>query len=610
MRLQPNKCEFLRKEVAYLGHIIGENGVKPDSQKLHAVENFPKPSDPKGIKQFLGLAGYYRRFIPDFSKIARPLTNLLKGDTNFEWSDAQEQAFASLKTSLCTEPLLQYPDFTRSFIVATDASKYAIGGILSQGIIGKDRPIAYTSRLLNSAEQNYSTIEKELLAIIYSVNHFRPYLYGRKFELVTDHKPLTWLNSVKDPTSRLMRWKLKLAEYEYDITYRAGKTNLNADALSRNPTTFSTAEDNKKPDCHKTLLPLTTKKKAISSLANDQTTIHSSVRDEIFDISDTELDDSSDDSDAQIPDAPNAPHQRFNIRTLPDDFTTRKDNLVIFVTQRGEPCDQEARMLKEQNRLPRIENATLGRARLIDDRNRYIIALIVKERISEVVDNQMIVEVISSLLDVVNELALRSVSICQSDLDRVPWYRIEDTLNATFHDHSVKISICNNQVTVPPIGDRPRILNEYHDSAVGGHKGVTKTYLRIKERYRWPNMKTDIQNYIQNCRNCQQKKLVRAKTRQPMVLTDTPGTAFEKISMDIMGPLPETRTGNSYILTIQDLLTKYSLALPLKQTTAIDVAAAFVNDFVCVYGAPRAIRLKFFKRTYARSSTQISYHTI
>lgn len=116
----------------------------------------------------------------------------------------------------------------------TDASGHAVGGMLSQGTVGKDLPIAYASRSLNNAEKNYSTIEKELLAIVYCVNHFRPYLYGRKFVLVTDHKPLVWLHSVKDPTSRLVRWRLKLAEYEYEVTYKAGKTNVNADALSRN----------------------------------------------------------------------------------------------------------------------------------------------------------------------------------------------------------------------------------------------------------------------------------------------------------------------------------------------------------------------------------------
>ena len=130
---------------------------------------------------------------------------------------------------------MQYPDFNQPFVLTTNASDFSIGGILSQGPIGKDKPIAYASRILNSVELNSPTIQKELLAMVYCVQHFRPYLYSRPFTFVTDYKPLTWLHSVKDPTSRLMRWRLRLAEYEYDILYKAGKTNVNADALSRNP---------------------------------------------------------------------------------------------------------------------------------------------------------------------------------------------------------------------------------------------------------------------------------------------------------------------------------------------------------------------------------------
>ena len=235
LMLQPDKCEFLRHEVIYLGHIIDEHGVKPDPKNIEAVENFPRPKTPKNIKQFLGLIGYYRRFIPEFSRKSKPLTNLLKKTTKFIWDKEEEEAFQILKKALISKPILQYPDFSQPFKVTTDASGYAIGGVLSQEFTGDDLPIAYASRLLNTAEQNYSTIEKECLAIIYCVTHFRPYLYGRKFKIETDHKPLVWMNSIKDPNSRIWKWKLKLSDYEFEINYKKGKSNLNADALSRNP---------------------------------------------------------------------------------------------------------------------------------------------------------------------------------------------------------------------------------------------------------------------------------------------------------------------------------------------------------------------------------------
>ncbi|CAK1587698.1 unnamed protein product [Parnassius mnemosyne] len=190
LKLQLDKCEFLRREVTYLGHVITDKGVSPNPDKVKSVSNYPIPKNPKEIKSFLGLVGYYRRFIDNFSKITKPLTSLLKRDVNFNWTQEQTQAFNLLKEKLTSAPLLQYPDFSQPFIVTTDASNYAVGAVLSQGPIGKDKPIAYASRTLNKQEGNYSTTEKELLAILFAVKTFRPYIYGNKFKIVTDHRPL------------------------------------------------------------------------------------------------------------------------------------------------------------------------------------------------------------------------------------------------------------------------------------------------------------------------------------------------------------------------------------------------------------------------------------
>jgi len=134
---------------------------------------------------------------------------------------------------LCNDPLLRYPDFTKPFILTTDASNFAIGAVLSQGTMGSDRPIAFASRTLNEAEVNYSTVEREMLAIVWGIQHFRPYLFGHKFTIVTDHRPLTWLMGFKEPNFKLVRWKLQLLEYDYEVTYKKGSQNVVADALSR-----------------------------------------------------------------------------------------------------------------------------------------------------------------------------------------------------------------------------------------------------------------------------------------------------------------------------------------------------------------------------------------
>lgn len=232
-KIQMDKSEFLKLETAYLGHIIGREGIKPNPDKIKAIQNYPLPKTAKQIKQFLGLLGYYRKFVPDFAKITKPLTQCLKKNKSITLDANYITCFEKCKRLLTNDPILQHPDFSREFNLTTDASNFAIGAVLSQGPIGSDKPIAYASRTLNDSETNYSTIEKELLAIVWGTKYFRPYLFGRKFKVITDHKPLQWLMNLKEPNSRLTRWRLKLSEYNYTIIYKTGKANTNADALSR-----------------------------------------------------------------------------------------------------------------------------------------------------------------------------------------------------------------------------------------------------------------------------------------------------------------------------------------------------------------------------------------
>jgi len=174
-KLQPGKCEFLRKEVTFLGHKISEYGVEPDTYKVVSVASFPTLKTLKQLKDSLGLVGYYIKFIPQFSKIAAPLYTLLKKDEKYVGEESQEILFRTLKQKLISQPILQYPGFSREFMLSTDASNDGAGTVLSQGQIGKDLPIAYASPSLNKPERNYSTVEKELAAIVWGIKHFRPY---------------------------------------------------------------------------------------------------------------------------------------------------------------------------------------------------------------------------------------------------------------------------------------------------------------------------------------------------------------------------------------------------------------------------------------------------
>lgn len=232
-KIQMDKSEFLKLETAYLGHIISNEGIKPNPDKIKAIENYPLPKTTKEIKQFLGLLGYYRKFIPDFARLTKPMTKCLKKTNKITLDSEYIKCFEKCKILLTNDPILQYPDFDKDFILTTDASNVALGAVLSQGTVGSDKPVCYASRTLSDSELNYSTIEKELLAIVWATKYFRPYLFGRKFKIITDHKPLQWIMNLKEPNSRLTRWRLKLSEFDYTVIYKKGKFNTNADALSR-----------------------------------------------------------------------------------------------------------------------------------------------------------------------------------------------------------------------------------------------------------------------------------------------------------------------------------------------------------------------------------------
>ena len=232
----PRKCKFAMVRCVYLGHIVGSGLVQPEEGKVAAIRTFPTPQSKQQVRAFLGLAGYYRKFIPNFSATAAALTDLTRKvcPNSVKWNGECELAFQTIRICLCSSPVLCAPNFSKAFILQTDASNRGIGGILSQlDEENIDRPVAYYSRKLLPREERYSTVEKECLAIKYAVEAFYTYLLGREFTIQTDHSALKWLDNFKDSNSRLTRWSLALQPYHYRIIYRAGEVNANADGLSR-----------------------------------------------------------------------------------------------------------------------------------------------------------------------------------------------------------------------------------------------------------------------------------------------------------------------------------------------------------------------------------------
>ena len=235
LRVKASKCCFGADKVTYLGHVVSAAGIQTDPKKIEAVASLEQPENVEQVRSFLGLAGYYRNFIPNFATLSAPLVQLTKKGSKFLWTSSQEHAFLQLKSLLCSAPILAYPQFNKRFFLQTDASDRGLGAVLTQvDHNGHERVISYASRSLSDREKAYSTTEKEALAIIFAASHYRVYLLGREFTLVTDHSALQWLQSV-EPKGRLARWVMALQEFRFVVKHRPGTANKNANALSRLP---------------------------------------------------------------------------------------------------------------------------------------------------------------------------------------------------------------------------------------------------------------------------------------------------------------------------------------------------------------------------------------
>ena len=224
-----SKCEFWIDEVVFLGHVVSGRGIEVDPKKIEAVVNWETPKNVAEVRSFLGLAGYYRRFVEGFSLIASPVTKLLRKNVTFEWSEACQKSFDELKTKLTTAPVLAIPTGNGGFVVYSDASHQGLGSVLMQ----HGKVIAYASRQLRPYELSYPVHDLELAAVVFALKIWRHYLYGETFQIFTDHKSLRYLLSQKELNMRQRRWLELLKDYDCTIEYHPGKANVVADALSR-----------------------------------------------------------------------------------------------------------------------------------------------------------------------------------------------------------------------------------------------------------------------------------------------------------------------------------------------------------------------------------------
>ena len=250
LKIQPDKCDFFCQSVNFLGHIVSADGVRPDLTNVQKVRDWPVPKTVKDIKGFLGLCSYYRRFVPDFSNRAAPMNHLTQKGVDFQWTQECQQAFDFFKDTLTSEPIMAFPVFTEPFMLYTDASDLAVGSVLTQVHDSREHVIAYASSTLDDTQKRWSTYDRELYAIVWSIRHFKHYLRDVPFTIYTDHKPLVGLRKLPVDNERRTRWALDIDPLDWTIAHRAGKKHANADAMSRIPSVNAITNDSEPLDIH------------------------------------------------------------------------------------------------------------------------------------------------------------------------------------------------------------------------------------------------------------------------------------------------------------------------------------------------------------------------
>jgi hypothetical protein len=464
------KCKLFQNEVQLLGHIVSADGFRPVQAKCEAIQKWPIPTSKRKLREFLGTASYYRKFIKEFSQIAAPLSKLTSVKERWQWSSIQSNAFNTLKEKLTQPPVLTY--FTPGYpvIVDTDASATAVGAVLSQVYPEGEKVIAYHSKCLSTTERNYCVTRRELLAILEALRVWRHYLHGVKFVVRTDHSSLTWLQSFKEPEGQLARWLERLSFFDIDLQYRRGAASTNADGLSRRPCP---------DDCRYCL-------RRESKTGEPLTTSVATVMSEDVNWSEEQ----------------------------------QKDPILVKVLQ----------WIQTKQRPD-------------------------WEEISG--DNPI----------------LKTYWVQFDTL-----FLHEDFMCRRFY---LPGNVTRTQILLPKhLTDQ--VVMQYH---IGGHFGIARTQELIGRRFFWPRWKSDVTKCVGTCLPCLQRKGPGVRVRPPMkkYLSSEP---FQRVAIDILGPLPLTPSGNKYLLVLTDYFSKWVEALPLPNQEAQTIADALLDNVFTRFGMP------------------------
>jgi len=649
LRINPVKCAFFYKEVVFLGHLISHGEIRIDPDKVSGIRDMQPPTNVKTLQRMLGVFGYCRKFILNYASLTAPLTDLLRKEVAWRWGPTQQASLDRLKELLTSGPVLAQPDFGKEFELETDASDFGIGAMLGQrDSEGFLRPVSFISRKLTPAEKNYSTREREGLAIVWAVEKLSPYLWGRKFTVYTDHKSLIWLRTAMVDSGRLTRWVQKLSSFEFDIKYRRGKDNVVADGLSRAPARVLFVSRRgvmrfcESPEGEPVKIHPTKRRKVSEGRARVRAIRRVEAAMDVLSIFPSSF------YQQKMYDEVKAPA----VLTLGDARTTASPHGRAPQGLTAGASSEPATLLMvpgTSSSVPAMGSSSFGTTVATSSISTATSSMATSSFASPSLSVASTSSAVPASVAIPSSLALpegpvRPV-VAEGAGDRrfhkvpgVPlnpeFYHVPDrdvwigALNAD-PEYSKLMRYLTSQELPSDLKERERLkslrgfffvedgllyyhhstpegkevyllevphcfrrdmIRLYHDHAMHGHRNAEQVRKLILRNYRWAGLHRDCASYVKSCLMCFLAKGPNPRNQGLLCAAGADVGKFEVLHIDFVGPILDgTPRGNKFIFTMKDRGTGYLEAIPCKDQTAETAATILWERWFMRFGIPKAI---------------------
>jgi transposase InsO family protein/site-specific DNA-cytosine methylase len=577
-KLAPKKMHIGCKVVNFLGHTISAEGIRPDRRKVEALLSMPTPDDLSALRAYLGLAGYYRRFIKSMAQLSASLTALTGKDVPFVIGQEQLDAIQAINQALALQTLMTFPDYaaasdgSRPFILATDACKVGFGAVLSQQDVNKkEHPIAFASRTTLKNERNWSVTDLEAGAVIYGIKKFRHMLWGTPFLLYTDHRALLYIETMREKTARAARWHEFLNAFPHTIKYREGKLHGNADGPSRNP--IPATEEDEKQAAEEATAPAyaISESQQLPSAATSTSRSSAEVKAaEAYGVKVADLEQVEDKAFSELTSFITAITE-----TMSEVATDQADE--EHAAEHAEPTDCW-HALSEHKQLGLMTVGEWSAAQQQDDQVNDIWQCVSTGTLPDITETKS-ASYVNRIQEWSNHCFLQECGSGQV-LMRHEW-RPSDPA----HEQDPY-----SQLVVPE-RLRNQVLDALHGSPWAGHQGINRTLVRVRQHAWWPGWTQAVKYWCTHCWPCQARKRYGKFSKLPTVWRELPPHAHHTIGIDFFGPLPTSKNGHVYILVIQDLYSRWVEAYPLtpEEFNSAGTARIIVDKYCTQHGPPAVI---------------------